>query len=357
MNNTLNFDVRQTNISKGMALLMLLCHHLFTSDKDYISLFPLVDGITIDAYISDFCKICVAIFVFLSGYGLYCSYKKFEKKETCIYKFIPCRLKKLMSSYWFYFVLFVPLGFIFGRNPLVIYENNFLYFIIDFLGLSNLFFGFSTYTMNPTWWYMSLAIIINLVYPVIYKLSKKHSLALLFIAIVLLMLYTPLDHPQFSIYFLPLLLGTLFAKYELFSKINVKNQEHKLLSTIMLIAAMVLTFLFRQMLLFENNAFDGVICIPYILFGYLIISRIRFIDRIFEELGKYSGAIFLFHTFLVSLYFQKYTYSFKYPVIIFVMLALSCYVIAVPLDWAQKKICYVLDSLSSRVINKKIKKG
>lgn len=80
-----------------------------------------------------------------------------------------------------------------------------------------------------------------------------------------------------------------------------------------------LNFDVRQTLLFEKNAFDGIICIPYILFGYLVISQVKIIDRVFEELGKYSGAFFLFHTFLVSLYFQKYTYSFKYPVLIFVM--------------------------------------
>lgn len=58
-----------------------------------------------------------------------------------------------------------------------------------------------------------------------------------------------------------------------------------------------LNFDVRQTLLFEKNAFDGIICIPYILFGYLVISRVKIIDRVFEELGKYSGAIFVSHIF------------------------------------------------------------
>ncbi len=58
-----------------------------------------------------------------------------------------------------------------------------------------------------------------------------------------------------------------------------------------------LNFNVRQTLLFEKNAFDGIICIPYILFGYLVISRVKIIDRVFEELGEYRGAIFCFTHF------------------------------------------------------------
>lgn len=64
---------------------MLLWHHLFynnpkTFDR-FTSLYAFSNGVPAEVYISVFCKLCVAIFVFLSGYGLYCSFNKYFQKN------------------------------------------------------------------------------------------------------------------------------------------------------------------------------------------------------------------------------------------------------------------------------------
>ena len=69
---------------KCFAILLMLIHHLFTfSDRlpegGYISLFPLQD-LTIEQFLGGFGKVCVCIFLFLSGYGLYISY--YQKEIT-----------------------------------------------------------------------------------------------------------------------------------------------------------------------------------------------------------------------------------------------------------------------------------
>ena len=51
-----------------------------------------------------------------------------------------------------------------------------------------------------------------------------------------------------------------------------------------------------------------------------------------EALGKQSGLIFLFHTFIFSYYFKDLLYSLKYPVLIFAVLMAVCYVIALVLE-------------------------
>lgn len=68
------FDKRQTNIAKGLAIIILLWHHLFYNGNTFVSLLSF-QGRSIEHIIAQSGKVCVAIFVLLSGYGLYQSYK------------------------------------------------------------------------------------------------------------------------------------------------------------------------------------------------------------------------------------------------------------------------------------------
>ena len=67
------FDKRQTNIAKGVAVLLLLWHHLFYNKPEYYERFTSIfvyQGVPIECRIATFCKVCVAIFLVLSGFGL-----------------------------------------------------------------------------------------------------------------------------------------------------------------------------------------------------------------------------------------------------------------------------------------------
>lgn len=351
----IKFDNKLTNIVKGIAVLFLLWHHLFYNNPEnfdnYISIYKFSGGVQIEAYLSVFCKVCVAIFVFLSGYGLFFSYKKSQSnccRDDII--FISTRLIKLVSSYWYIFIIFVPLGFAFGRNPIVIYDGSVLLFIVDFLGLSDLLFGSNTYTMNATWWYMSLAIILYLISPVVLRMSKKFSLVLLTVAFGLIFLNISFDHAQIRIYLLPFVLGIIFARYDLLNKIGKISEANPLLFGCASLILLFITFLVRQILLFENNRFDGIICIPVILVGYLVISKMKIIRIFFEHLGNHSGAIFMSHTFIYLYYFKDFIYSFKYSILIFLALTIICYLVAMTLELIKKIIRY--DKFFNIIINK-----
>lgn len=102
------FTKQQTQIAKGMAILLMLIHHLFFYPSDlYVSLVKM-GGQDIESYISSFGKICVAMFLFLSGYGITISS---VKKETSYKKSVISRVINLMINYWIVFLLFVPIGF------------------------------------------------------------------------------------------------------------------------------------------------------------------------------------------------------------------------------------------------------
>lgn len=74
------FDVNSTLRIKGIAIILMVCNHLFPIDdwiypeNRFISI-P-VGSKTIAAYIGGFSKICVAMYALLTGLGMYYVYSK-----------------------------------------------------------------------------------------------------------------------------------------------------------------------------------------------------------------------------------------------------------------------------------------
>lgn len=347
-NKVLSFDLRVTNITKGLALLFLLWHHVFFNSsstyKRFVSVYTFPSGVPIESIVSDAMKLCVALYVFLSGYGLYCSFNKYLQKNsgggtkylTFSLKYIANHLIKLLSDYWFIFIIFVPLGFVFNRSPIIIYEKNLLYFIIDFFGLNNMFFGFTGKTMNATWWFMSLIITLYIIFPILYKVVKKCEFFVLSILLFIAMIGFPNDNMSLSTYLLPFAIGLVFAKNTIFETL-FKYQEKKQLNLMFgIVLLFIFTIIFRIHYFSTCAKFDGIFCIPIVMFCYFVLSRMNFIGKVFELLGKHSGSIFMFHTFIYLYYFKSFIYSFKYSILIFVVLAVICLVIAVAIEWIKK---------------------
>ena len=126
------FDIRQTNIAKGVGILLIFCHHAFNNTPSYYEKFTSViryKGTPIECLLSDFSKVCVAIFVLLSGYGLYKSWEKAksnriqngDEKFGIKYQFffVLRHLRGVLFDYWLVYILFVPLGIFWGETFLV----------------------------------------------------------------------------------------------------------------------------------------------------------------------------------------------------------------------------------------------
>ena len=65
-------DKKQTDITKGIAILCMLFHHLFYKEEVYTvyRLTGLIINRDVTYAIANDMKMCVAIFAFLSGYGM-----------------------------------------------------------------------------------------------------------------------------------------------------------------------------------------------------------------------------------------------------------------------------------------------
>ena len=333
----MKFDIRQTNIAKGIAILLLLWHHVFFDDESRYSMFTSVlwfRDVPIECRAAVFCKVCVAIFMFLSGYGIYKSYEKScnDANFKSNVSFIKNRLIKTLSSYWFVFIIFVPLGLVFGRSFIDIYGTNPLHYIADFFGVSYLLYGFDN-TMNLTWWYMSVIIVYCIIYPILHKLIKYSGEILL--AISTFILFFPRDYRELTIWLLSFTLGMYSSNKNLFERLDkVFNTNIKKFA---FTSIMLLTIIMVRYLIFRNRyTVDAIFAFFIILFSYFFISKVPVINTILEELGKKSGLIFMFHTFIYSYYFKGFIYSFKYSLLIYLVLLVICYIVAWLLDWLMK---------------------
>lgn len=212
-----NLSLKDTNVLKGLALLMLLIHHLFYKQYGLYNDIQLTSNHWLVQEIGIWCKLCVAIFVFLSGYGLTVGAIKTNGIKD-LKKFYLYRFSKLLTNYWLIWLLFVPLSvFVFDRSFTDAYQTNIIQkFILDFFGVINCF---GWYGYNDTWWFYSCIIVLYLSYPFLYRLMNKSIWLLLAVSFVLYYFPGPYFHGS-NIYYASFICGMLVCSYQNYIKIT-----------------------------------------------------------------------------------------------------------------------------------------
>lgn len=166
-----DLSLKESNALKGVALILLLIHHLFYIQNglyDDVHLFG--TQINFVLIFANVCKVCVAIFVLLSGYACAKTVEIASAKD--VGSFYRRRFKKLFVNYWFIWLLFVPAGvFIFGRTFHDVYAEPVVRnFLLDFFGLIN---ATGQYGYNATWWFYSCIIMLYALFPLIAYVESK----------------------------------------------------------------------------------------------------------------------------------------------------------------------------------------
>lgn len=324
------FTKEETNRCKGIAILMMLFHHLFNDYEEYagytVQYWPLTGDQT--THLALLCKVCVTIFVFLSGYGIAAVYTaKFQKREPDrqqVWKFTISRYWRLMGGYWFVFLLALicaPLG----RTPVQAYGTDLktaaVYFVIDVLGLS---FAFNTPTLNPTWWYMSVALYIIFLMPFVMRLVKKMG-AFVVLAAAIAFLQMAGIQSVASTYVFGLLLGVLCFEWDVFGKWSHFLEKKKgsfFVKSAGLLAVTVLLLKFRMNYNYYGIV-DGLISMTLCGCSMMIFSKIPVVKKGLEVLGIHSANMFLIHNLMYSYYFLGFYYSFRYPIVILAVLTVT----------------------------------
>ncbi len=345
----IGFTKKDTLALKGVAVMLLLCHHLFTSTERYVNYliyYTEDDSFNVTAIIAQYAKLCVPMFVMLGAYGLSLVYGKWLEKKRSAVSFVLDRYMSLMAGFLVIFVLGLGIGELLQRSAGSIYgEGVFAWFygLIDAAGLAWLC---GTPTANGTWWYMSFAIVQLALFPMIYALVKRYGLlaVLGFTGFALV--------GQFN-YMLVLLLssaiGLYLAQTDGFAKVKAwrigKNAAlSKAIKFVLYLLAFAAAALFCEAMPASVNQegtpiasyyrFVGFDLFALLLCGFvyeflLPLKPLRFV---LAFLGRHSANIFMLHTFLYAHFFPDFYYDLEEPEYIFGMLLVTSLGVSVVIE-------------------------
>lgn len=313
--NHFSFTKSESRIAKGVAILLMLYHHLFANNrlpKTYTSLLS-KSPINLVSILSDFGNICVSIFVILTGIGLFYISQKKDYKKWCLHHVLS-----FIVHYWFVFILFVPIGFLFFNRPFFWKEL-----------LKNFFF--LSYSYNLEWWFLRVYLEILLVSPwmicSIKKAPKLSFIASLFLSFVGYLLhesnlYQELFFKEFSTLFLWQLMffiGYYIAYYQVFEHISYVINRFGLNTWWFSFTVLIFCIFIRQGTYITSKLKDPLLAPIFLLFSVCLIKQLR-LNSLFSYLGKHSFNIWLIHTFFCYYYTAPLILLPRVSILIFIWL-------------------------------------
>ena len=310
------FDREDTKVIKGIAILLMLAHHLWAfPDRIYGGGFTAilsVFGMPLSVFIGKFGKICVSLYFFLSGYGLYKS-SRGKKLDILL------RLKGLYSSYWKVFFLFIPIAFLFFSNQPEYCEEASLCF--RYAALSNREFISNvlgiTCTYNSEWWFFRAYVVALLTFPFLNRIMDNRPVVYNIAGIIVFsiletnvfpaigqleVLGSPMNNVLYSSLFCqssPFItcfwMGILMAREDLLGKVREGLINNHLLNPITdIIVLACIPYL-------ENCVFgsylDFLFVPAVILFSLDLLERCNWVRKILHALGAQSTNMWLIHSF------------------------------------------------------------
>lgn len=339
---------------KGIAIILLMFYHCFVSDKIFtkynITFFPLTKEIA-DVF-TDYFKICVPVFAFISGYGLYRSYSQINKERTEISKWTLTRSLKLLSGFWFVYICTLILGQMIDNMPQRVYfkegkVRGVIYMLLDATGFAKLF---GSKTVTVTWWYIGAALLFILLVPILMGASRRGGWGITCAMIILIPRVFKVGFPgsmnPYS-FLLAFAGGMIFAEVGVFEKLDAIHlvKSRKLDEVLKFIIAVII--LAASVLVYERMTWGLIWEIPFavcpiifLCFCRKYVIRIPLLKNILWYLGKYSMNMFLIHSILKNRYLKPFLYSFRYYWLIpLVLLAISL-AFSVGLEWIKKVVRY-----------------
>lgn len=333
------FDIKYTNLLKGIAVLLLLLHHVLNLSYPYTSIVPK----RILVHLVSCGKICVAIFLILSGYGMYLSYNKIQEKnakQDVI--FIARHVIKILLSFWIIYIICVPVSILFGYSFIEIYGQTghlWINMLTDFLGMAYLR---GMPSMNPTWWYLDVILVYYLISPLLFRVIKRmKKKSCIFFIIFVILTFNFYGLKMCVIYFIPYLSGAIMAEINGIEKVLKFGSKFEWIKQVVMFGAFLGIVYVREVILAGDIGFyklDWLLALILIYFSYFYLSTEGKIGKSLISLGKQSGNIFFFHSFIYKFWLQDLVYgTFKYGILIYIVFLLICYIISKLLEYLQEK--------------------
>ena len=372
MINRAHLSIRETNVMKGISMLLIMFHNFFhhiepkTGENEFrfnpeyfrrLLHFLQTEPFEAIRHLSSyFGHYGVQFFIFISSYGLYMSYKN---RSPEWWNFMKKRLRKLYPT--------LVLGILFVMVLYLLTSARFpsVYMVKESLLKLTLLYGFipgSALSVSGPWWFFSAIVQLYAFFPLLNFLTKKYgSNAMLVVAAVFIglsMLFNTFLHIEgFSIYFtfigqLPVFaLGIYFA-----SRPAIK------IPASVVIAALII---FAAANVYKPAWYFSFISVAILLLAVMLpllglIQRYRYLNSTLIFTGSISLFLFAIHGSL-RYPFVQLAERYNYPVltvgIAFLFIILS-YVVALMLRSLEKLLQELIESgYKPRVMWNRIKKN
>ena len=311
-------------VIKGVAILAMMWHHCFLSgrfDGFVIAFAPLTQGQAEN--IAAFCKICVSLFAFVSGYGLCASlqstFRKDEYTSSKVSNWVLIRYIKSFSGYWFIVVLAWIVTALIDMRPGKVYFSGSVIrgvfnMVVDLLGLGQLF---DTPMMVGTWWYMSAAFVFIVTAPILNMLLERFGGIVCLAILLIFPRIGGVSYPgAVDFYtFLPVFcIGMIFYRENAFGRISrwVSGRKSHYAAAVLL-SAVATALCYKLSFHMGNGKFwdfkYDLFAAVYVVLIYLTVAKIAGIKHVLAFLGKHSANIFMIHTFVRDVYLKQFIYS------------------------------------------------
>lgn len=318
------FSKQDTNVIKGLAILFMMYHHCFATvdrfEQYTVNFFPLSEKMGV--LLSYSMKICVGMFVFLSAYGMTISMNRKKKGELLSGRETAAmttgRLINMMSGYMILFILVHIISLCLGDSRFTtVYGTGFsagIGVIIDFFGLGDIL---GTPMYIATWWYMSTAIVLILLMPLLLWLYRKMGNYSILLVTLVPYLFT-ISYTNITRYFLAMILGVAFAESDGIVKISQWQIGNSMVLS--RISRFVVELVLLYLLFKGRNSeygyqliefWDSLIPLVIILFAYEFMAVIPGVNQVLAFIGKHSMNIFLTHNFFRVFWCPDFIYGFR----------------------------------------------
>lgn len=331
--------LHDTAILKGIAICAMLVHHLFYENPEY--------GAVV-WHCALLGKVCVAIFLFLSGFGLTFQFGKMPihglnaNSGGQIIRFLLRRYVKFYLNYWVIFLIFVPIGvFLFDRPLSVPYGENVnipFALVKDILGLQKY------HSYNMTWWFNQIIIVLWLTFPILYQLVKNRYSAWLLLPVAIVL---------FPVNALAFVLGMYVAYYRegigrVFQKLNI---FFVLVTLLVLLSLLCLSRESGYIGCLSSIKADPYIALLISVIVAVLTKFIAFQFPVMAYLGKHSMNMYMVHTFFFGYFFHSFIYGFKYPIFIFLALLISSLALSIILEYVKRRLGFynLINHISSKL--------
>lgn len=343
------FSRDDTKALKGLAVLLMMFHHLVGFPERYPPDFEGFQTIWrgfsekgLLSALAGFCNICVCIFFFLGGYGMYLRHRKGRFH-------LGKQIKRLYFAYWRVLILIVPVALIFfRRSPDQLPQMYHYYDLQDaravILTLLGNFTGF-TCSLNGEWWFFKSYVCMmpmGFLFCLLMKKTRRLSVDLLivcaidFVRRVIIanisntVLFAGANGHLFFFGFLcqdvratMLYLGVVCAKHDIL--VRLKQQFERLRFTpVYGFAAIIGLFYLRSFLTFD---YLDIFYIPLLTAAAsVILDGIRPLKKGMVFFGGQSTNMWLLHTFFCYYFYETavIVYSTRSPLIDgFILLAFT----------------------------------